>query len=684
MDAGKVDLLVILGGNPVYTAPADLKFAERSDEGPPRPSTTVSTTTRRPISVTGTFPTRTRSRRGATRARTTAPSRSSSRSSRRSTKDGRRTRSLSTLARRSPDRSQLDIVKDYWTRAFAGRAGASATPRASRSPTPMQFWQHALHDGFIRGTSIADGGPATPFVPAPAAAPATLAIAGASAATGAPPAAAPAAPAEPAPAAAPSAPEASPAGASPAPAAGLEIIFRPDPTVWDGRFANNGWLQELPKPLTKVTWDATAWISPSARRRAQPATTATSIELQLSRQHRADADLPRRRPPAASRSRSSSATAAAGGPRRQRGKAWRSVQRVPAPHVRRALVRHRPRDLEDRRPAPARDDPGPPPDGRPRPGARRHARGIPARAEDHRGDGREAARDADAVSRLQVRRLQVGHGDRPQRLHRLQRLHRSPARPRTTSRSSARSRSRAAARCTGSASTATSRATSTTPRSSLPPAGAVHAVRERAVRARLPGRRDDAQPRRPERHGLQPLRRHALLLEQLPVQGPPLQLPALLRTGTRRACSRCATRTSRCAAAASWRSAPTACSASTRRASTPKREDREIRDGEIVTACQQACPTDAIVFGDLNDPEQPGRRSSRPSSATTACSTSSNTRPRTTYLGGAAKPEPGARAEAAHRRLDTDRHAARRRAAAGHRAGTHVRYGHREDRRRSS
>src|SRR5262249_50268916 len=30
----------------------------------------------------------------------------------------------------------------------------------------------------------------------------------------------------------------------------LELVFRPDPTIWDGRFANNGWLQELPKPIT--------------------------------------------------------------------------------------------------------------------------------------------------------------------------------------------------------------------------------------------------------------------------------------------------------------------------------------------------------------------------------------------------------------------------------------------------
>ena len=42
---------------------------------------------------------------------------------------------------------------------------------------------------------------------------------------------------------------------------GLEIIFRPDPTVWDGQFANNGWLQELPKPLTKLTWDNAAMLS---------------------------------------------------------------------------------------------------------------------------------------------------------------------------------------------------------------------------------------------------------------------------------------------------------------------------------------------------------------------------------------------------------------------------------------
>ncbi len=41
---------------------------------------------------------------------------------------------------------------------------------------------------------------------------------------------------------------------------GLEVIFRPDPTIWDGRFANNGWLQELPKPITRLTWENAALV----------------------------------------------------------------------------------------------------------------------------------------------------------------------------------------------------------------------------------------------------------------------------------------------------------------------------------------------------------------------------------------------------------------------------------------
>ena len=44
---------------------------------------------------------------------------------------------------------------------------------------------------------------------------------------------------------------------------GLEVQFRADPTIYDGRFANNGWLQELPKPITKLTWGNAAIVSPA-------------------------------------------------------------------------------------------------------------------------------------------------------------------------------------------------------------------------------------------------------------------------------------------------------------------------------------------------------------------------------------------------------------------------------------
>jgi MoCo/4Fe-4S cofactor protein with predicted Tat translocation signal len=48
---------------------------------------------------------------------------------------------------------------------------------------------------------------------------------------------------------------------------GLDIVFRPDPTVWDGQFANVGWLQELPKPLTTLTWGNVVAIGPALAKR---------------------------------------------------------------------------------------------------------------------------------------------------------------------------------------------------------------------------------------------------------------------------------------------------------------------------------------------------------------------------------------------------------------------------------
>ncbi len=47
----------------------------------------------------------------------------------------------------------------------------------------------------------------------------------------------------------------------------LEVVFAPDPRTHDGRHANNGWLQELPHPISKVTWDNPVLVSPSTARK---------------------------------------------------------------------------------------------------------------------------------------------------------------------------------------------------------------------------------------------------------------------------------------------------------------------------------------------------------------------------------------------------------------------------------
>ncbi|SFI99736.1 TAT-variant-translocated molybdopterin oxidoreductase [Methylobacterium brachiatum] len=55
--------------------------------------------------------------------------------------------------------------------------------------------------------------------------------------------------------------EAPPARPAPAPG-GIEVVFRPDPTIWDGTHADLAWLQELPKPLTKIVWENVVALSP--------------------------------------------------------------------------------------------------------------------------------------------------------------------------------------------------------------------------------------------------------------------------------------------------------------------------------------------------------------------------------------------------------------------------------------
>jgi molybdopterin-containing oxidoreductase family iron-sulfur binding subunit len=70
-----------------------------------------------------------------------------------------------------------------------------------------------------------------------------------------------------------------------------------------------------------------------------------------------------------------------------------------------------------------------------------------------------------------------------------------------------------------------------------------------------------------------------------------------------------------------------------------KKEGRSIRDGEVVTACQQACPTRAITFGNLNDPDSAVTRAVQ-SPRNYALLAELNTRPRTTYQAEIKLPRP--------------------------------------------
>src|SRR3989475_446858 len=107
-----------------------------------------------------------------------------------------------------PDRSGYDLVRQQWQ---ARRHGGDFE----------QAWRRWLHDGVVPGTALAaEAVVAAKAIPQ-----------------------------------------------SPAAGGGLELVFRPDPTIHDGRHANNAWLQELPKPITHLTWDNVALVSPATAER---------------------------------------------------------------------------------------------------------------------------------------------------------------------------------------------------------------------------------------------------------------------------------------------------------------------------------------------------------------------------------------------------------------------------------
>ncbi len=208
LNAGSVGLLVILGGNPVYDAPVDLAFADALAKA----GTSIhlglyaDETAQR---CTWHIP-EAHSLEAWSDARAFDGTVTLIQPLIQPLYDGKSAHELLAVLLGAPDSAGYDLVRTYWQAELPGDFETA--------------WATALHDGVVADTAL------------PVVTP-TVAAAG------------------------------DWLTAAPAAAAGLHALFVPDPSAWDGRYANNGWLQELPRPLTKLTWDNVALFSPATAER---------------------------------------------------------------------------------------------------------------------------------------------------------------------------------------------------------------------------------------------------------------------------------------------------------------------------------------------------------------------------------------------------------------------------------
>jgi len=209
MRSGKVDLLIILGGNPAYDAPADLNFAEALKNGkvPLRVHHGLYQNETAELCQWHVNQAHELEAWGDARANDgtvsiiqplIAP-----------LYNGKSALEFVALLSGQADATGYELVRAYWQKQHAGADFE-------------QFWRKSLHDGWIEGTTF----PAK-----------SVALK-------------------------------SPIGFPPPPDANaIELNIRRDPTIYDGQFSNNGWLQELPKPMTKLTWDNAILIGPAMAQR---------------------------------------------------------------------------------------------------------------------------------------------------------------------------------------------------------------------------------------------------------------------------------------------------------------------------------------------------------------------------------------------------------------------------------
>ena len=209
LNAGKVNWLVILNANPIYSAPADLDFAAAFSK-----AKTVAHLGSH-VDETGQISqwhinsahyleswSDVRCYDGTVSIvqPMIAP-----------LYNGRSAHEMLQVLLNQPMLSAYEAVRETWQAAIAGDFEAG--------------WRKSLHDGWIAGTAFDRTGKAAE----------KGAVAPAAKFEGEIP--------------------------GPAPQEAIEIIFRPDPNVYDGRWSNVGWLQELPKPITNLSWDNAALMS---------------------------------------------------------------------------------------------------------------------------------------------------------------------------------------------------------------------------------------------------------------------------------------------------------------------------------------------------------------------------------------------------------------------------------------
>ncbi len=227
MVAGEVDVLLMLGGNPVYDAPADLDFAAAMSRVPRRIRLGLYEDETSELCHWHIPEAHYLESWGDVRAFDGTVSIVQPLIE--PLYGGRSALELVAALTQEGEHSSYDLVRDYWRREL-----------------PADFerrWRRALHEGSVDNSKLPPRRVA-------------LAIEAVERAT------------------AKISDSASGAGED------LELVFRPDPTIWDGQFANNGWLQECPKPLTKLTWDNAALLSPALARRLAVQSTQV-VELTL-------------------------------------------------------------------------------------------------------------------------------------------------------------------------------------------------------------------------------------------------------------------------------------------------------------------------------------------------------------------------------------------------------------------